>query len=249
MATTTRLVSSEHGFDDFDVLGLPMVQRVCVGHGIKKGDIFNVYCGGGGNKLGGTWQGTLERSLASFAASHPGYLELLEAIPTSGEVGRHDWCIGTGCEEGYPVFVDDRQLSYRPTPKAAMGYALEVIARLHADGDYRLNDRPSGFLPPPLPVAGDPAADQELAEHHDGFSTGDSVTVRAWEGEWIIAAILLSEGGLAREKPFHLRSAERNDAEGFPTLYGTAPVQERDRYVWIWAAAGELSLSYPDRQG
>ena len=249
MTITTSLVSSEHGFDDFDVQGLPMIHRACVGHGIKKGDIFNVYCGGGGIKLGGTWQGTLERSLSAFATSHPGYLELLEAIPSSGEVGRHDWCIGAGCEDGYPVFVDDRQLSYRPTPKEAMAYALEIIARLDADGDYRLNDRPTGFLPPPLPVAGDPTTDQELEEHHEGFSIGDSVRVKARDGEWIIAAILLSERGQARNKPFHLRPTERNDAEGFPTRYGTIPTEEHDRHVWIWAAANELSLSYHDSQG
>lgn len=79
-------------------------------------------------------------------------------IPTEdntmrGEVGRHDWCIGHGCEDGYPVFVDDRQLSYRKTPELARAYALEIIERIQADGDYRLNDKLSGFLPPQLLVA------------------------------------------------------------------------------------------------
>jgi hypothetical protein len=40
-----NLVSSEHGFDDFEVCNLPHVHRACVGQGIKNGDIFNVYCG------------------------------------------------------------------------------------------------------------------------------------------------------------------------------------------------------------
>jgi hypothetical protein len=31
---------------------------------------------------------------------------------------------------------------------------MEVIQRLVADGDYRLNDRPAGFMPPSLPPAG-----------------------------------------------------------------------------------------------
>lgn len=65
----------------------------------------------------------------------------------SGSVRQHDWAIGEECEDGFSVFVDDRQLSYRPTPSAAKAYALDIIARLEADGDYRLNDKPAGFLP------------------------------------------------------------------------------------------------------
>lgn len=68
-----------------------------------------------------------------------------------GSVGKHDWVIGKKCEDGYPVFVDDRQLSYRSTPSDAMDLALTIIARLQHDGDYRLNDKPAGFSPPPLP--------------------------------------------------------------------------------------------------
>lgn len=67
-----------------------------------------------------------------------------------GSVGKHDWCIGKECGDGFLVFVDDRPLSYRSTPLAAKEYAQEIIARLQADGDYRLNDRPAGFLPPRL---------------------------------------------------------------------------------------------------
>ncbi len=67
---------------------------------------------------------------------------------TSGSVGKHDWCIGRPCGDGIAVFVDDRQLSYRPTLAKARAYAMDVIGRLQADGDYRLNDRPQGFLPP-----------------------------------------------------------------------------------------------------
>lgn len=68
----------------------------------------------------------------------------------NGSVRLHDWVIGEECEDGFSVFVDDRQLSYRPTPSAAKAYALDIIARLEADGDYRLNDKPAGFLPPAL---------------------------------------------------------------------------------------------------
>lgn len=70
-----------------------------------------------------------------------------------GTVGKHDWAIGISCEDGYPVFVDDCQLSYRPTQQAAKTYALEILDRLQADGDYLLYDKPQGFLPPELPLA------------------------------------------------------------------------------------------------
>lgn len=145
------LVSSEHGYHDYDVQGLPKVHRACVGHNLKKGDIFNVYCEDG-VKIGATWSVNLEQSLSQFAATNPSY-QILVSQAKKGEVGRHDWAIGDGCEDGFPVFVDDRQLAYRQTQDLAQAYALEIIARLQADGDYRLNDKPAGFLPPPLSAA------------------------------------------------------------------------------------------------
>lgn len=72
----TNRVSADHGFDDYDVVGLPKVHRATVGHTIKKGDIFNVYCADG-VKLGATWTGNLEQSLARFAQTHPGYQYLV----------------------------------------------------------------------------------------------------------------------------------------------------------------------------
>ena len=149
---TTRLFSSANGVADYDAEGLRKVHRACVGDNIKDGDIFNVDCDGGA-KLGAVWRSNLERSLSLFSESHPAYLEMLQEVPHHGNVGRHDWAIGAPCEDCYPVFVDDRQLSYRRTEKAAMAYALEIIARLQADGDYRLNEKPAGFLPPPLPIS------------------------------------------------------------------------------------------------
>lgn len=238
MQITTRLISSEHGFDDFDVLGLAKVHRVCIGHGIKNGDIFNVYCDDG-CKLGATWRGTLERSLLSFSIAHVGYRGLVEAIPTSGEDGRHDWCIGKGCESGFLAFVDDRPLSYRPTPRAARALALEVIARCRADGDYRLNDKPTGFSPPPLDVGNDQTPDDVRAERHAGISVGDFVKAKGWDGEWIVESILLSEAGQARDKPFQLCSAGKDHSEGTPTSYGSLPGS--DGHVRIWAAAPDLS--------
>jgi hypothetical protein len=244
MPITTRLLSSEHGFDDFDVLGLPKVHRVCVGHGITKGGIFNVYCDDG-IKLGGTWHGSLDRSLASFSITHAAYRELLESTPTSGEDGRHDWAIGKGCEDGFPVFVDDRQLSYRPTLRAARGYAVEIIARLHADGDYRLSDKPSGFLPPPLVEGSSPVSDEVRVERHNRFSVGDFVKAKGWDGEWIVESILLSEAGLIREAPFYLCSTDQDNSDGTPTRYGTVP--SGDGHVRVWSAAADLSHSNLDR--
>lgn len=69
---------------------------------------------------------------------------------TSGSVGKHDWCVEEKTEDGFLVFVDDRPVSYRDSLQKAKAYALHLIARLIADGDYRLNDRPSGFFPPAL---------------------------------------------------------------------------------------------------
>lgn len=57
-------VNSEHGYDDYDVIGHPVVHRITVGHGIKKGDIFNVYCADS-RKVGGQWTGSLVPSFAS----------------------------------------------------------------------------------------------------------------------------------------------------------------------------------------
>ena len=65
-----------------------------------------------------------------------------------GEIGKHDWCVGEQCGDGYLAFVDDRPISYRSTPELARNLALDVIADLQADGDYRLNDKPQGFMPP-----------------------------------------------------------------------------------------------------
>lgn len=70
-----------------------------------------------------------------------------------GAVGKHDWAIGIKCEDGYPVFVDDCQLSHQATQMDAKTFAMEIIVRLQADGDYRLDDKPQGFLPPELPMA------------------------------------------------------------------------------------------------
>mgnify|MGYP006920773575 CR=1 FL=1 len=70
-----------------------------------------------------------------------------------GSVGKHDWCVGAWCPDGYKVFVDDRHVAYSPSIAAAVALALNLIERAIADGDYRLNDKPSGFIPPQIAVA------------------------------------------------------------------------------------------------
>ena len=62
----TTFISAEFGYDEFDVSGLQCVERVCVPHDIKCGNIFNVRCSEGGT-VGAVWEGSLERSLTKFA--------------------------------------------------------------------------------------------------------------------------------------------------------------------------------------
>lgn len=74
--------------------------------------------------------------------------DVLAIASNKGSIGKHDWAVEDKGEEGFAVFVDDRQLSYRSDSEKARSYALEIIDRLVADGDYRLNDKPAGWLPP-----------------------------------------------------------------------------------------------------
>lgn len=179
MNISLTLVNHEHGFDDFNVEGLPKVHRACVGHGIREGDIFNVYCADG-VKLGAVWRGSVEDSLRKFAVVNQRYRDLLDVLPASGSVGKHDWCVGAATEDGCLVFVDDRPLGYQASPWLATCYALSVIARLQADGDYRLNDKPAGFLPPPLSSVFAPAFAMTITEavmkHGLEFLRGRAVT-------------------------------------------------------------------------
>lgn len=77
-------------------------------------------------------------------------LELRKYKRSRGSVGIHDWCVGFRTEDGFAVFVDDRPVGYRKSLEEAKTHAMNMIARLQADGDYRLNDRPQGFCPPPI---------------------------------------------------------------------------------------------------
>jgi hypothetical protein len=60
-----KLHSSEHGFNDYDVVNHPVLRRACVPAGIRKGDHFNVYHGEC-SKSGAKWLGDLKSSLSSW---------------------------------------------------------------------------------------------------------------------------------------------------------------------------------------
>lgn len=65
----------------------------------------------------------------------------------SGTIGKHSWYVREAGEEGFAVFVDDRQLSYRETLLKAQAYAKQIIKRIQDNGDYYLYDKPAGFVP------------------------------------------------------------------------------------------------------
>lgn len=67
---TLRLVSSEHGFDDFNVIGAPSVGRICLPYDIKPGDNFNVYCDND-RKVGDIWQGTYSGAVGKLLDRKP----------------------------------------------------------------------------------------------------------------------------------------------------------------------------------
>lgn len=110
----------------------------------------------------------------SYELSHYGdvyqsertFEHILPAMPVSGSDGKHDWAIADGADAGecgLMVFVDDRPISYRPDYDSALALVKEVILRLKQDGDYRLNDMPQGFMPPPLKLWNDRFAGSVIA--------------------------------------------------------------------------------------
>jgi hypothetical protein len=59
------LVASDNGFKDYDITGHPVVHRITIGLGIRKGDSFNVYCSHS-RKVDGIWQGNMEKTLITL---------------------------------------------------------------------------------------------------------------------------------------------------------------------------------------
>jgi hypothetical protein len=83
----------------------------------------------------------------------------------------------------------------------------------------------------------------QITVDDDQLAVGDVVEAGGWRDEWVIAEIMHEEAGVSTVKPFHLRSVDRDDTDGYPTYFGTIPHgSESNRYVWIWAAGKDLTL-------
>ncbi|WP_155629650.1 hypothetical protein [Burkholderia territorii] len=133
------LVSSEHGFDDYDVEGIPTVHRVTIGHGIRKGDDFNVYCDEG-RKIGGIWQGTLDQSLRHVAAR----LASEAPEPTLPEITEEVVYLAnaTGDYTGYGTLeVTEEDLDRVPFergPGVVLAYLTEIAGRKYVQGNLEV---------------------------------------------------------------------------------------------------------------
>lgn len=62
------LVTSDHGFQDYDIKGHSVLRRACIPHDIKKGENFNLYHGES-SKSGVKWTGALSDSLHKWLSS------------------------------------------------------------------------------------------------------------------------------------------------------------------------------------
>jgi hypothetical protein len=68
--TITARLLGVFAFNDFDIEGHESIKRVTVGHRMSKGDMFNVYHHSGA-KVGGTWMGTLRKTLDALLGGAP----------------------------------------------------------------------------------------------------------------------------------------------------------------------------------
>ena len=67
-AIKVQLVANDKGYDDYDVTGSDRATRVCIVHGIRKGELFNVY--NQGSKTGGIWKGNLVLTLRDLLGAN-----------------------------------------------------------------------------------------------------------------------------------------------------------------------------------
>lgn len=63
LTLTAKLISDQHGFNDYEITGHDEVHRICVPHGNIKGENCNVYQSSGA-KHGAAWRGLLEATLS-----------------------------------------------------------------------------------------------------------------------------------------------------------------------------------------
>jgi hypothetical protein len=75
-------------------------------------------------------------------------VKILQAQNASGKLGKHTWSIVELARDSFSVFVDNRPLASLAGFEEGRDYALEIIRRIQADGDYFLYQKPKGFLPP-----------------------------------------------------------------------------------------------------
>jgi len=62
-----KLISKEHGYYDYDIIGHPTIKRACVPFAVKNRCLFNVYCKDG-SKRGCVWIDDLETSLRNWTS-------------------------------------------------------------------------------------------------------------------------------------------------------------------------------------
>lgn len=79
-ALNLELVTSEHGFHDYDVVGHPALRRACVPLDIRKGELFNVYHGES-SKSGAKWLGNLKLSLEAWLSTQAAVHQAQAANP------------------------------------------------------------------------------------------------------------------------------------------------------------------------
>lgn len=142
-----QLTSSEHGIDDFDVTGHEDIHRVCVGHGIKNGDVFNVY-GPESTKRGATWRGSVENSLSSFLVVDVDSVHVSRELKRTHEAYKGNALTGAGeasCESTGPSYVvkDEHTLGYLYGNSSFMG----VLAGSVIKGGHDWKNGPVAILP------------------------------------------------------------------------------------------------------
>lgn len=127
-----QLVSTEHGFDDFDVVGHQDIHRICVGQGLANGGVFNVY-GPGSTKRGAAWRGTIESSLASFLVVSASSIEVSREMKFSNEAFKAEAMNGDG--EAWGV-RDASSVVYETMFCESTARRLAQLTSLYPDEDW-----------------------------------------------------------------------------------------------------------------
>lgn len=127
-----QLISTEHGFDNFDVIGHLEIRRVTIGHNLERGDVFNVY-GPESTKRGATWRGTVEMSLASFLLLSADTIEVSREIKFSHEAFWGEALNGDGQAWGVK---ENGLILYEAMFCEGTARRLAQLSSLHPDEDW-----------------------------------------------------------------------------------------------------------------